>query len=83
MTQTQFVEQEVKNYIKFLFPKVSEKQLDERFKESDYGFNEELDRILIDIRIGITKYKTIIMGWSDMNGIYGLEDEDRDFDEKF
>jgi len=83
MTQTQFVEQEVKNYIKFLFPKVSEKQLDERFKESDYGFNEELDRILIDIRIGITKYKTIIMGWSDMNGIYGLEDEDREFDKKF
>lgn len=84
MTQTQFVEQEVKNYIKFLFPKTTEKQLDERFKESDYRFNEEQNRILIDINIGSgTKYKTIVMGWSDTNGIYGLVDEDRDFDEKF
>ncbi len=84
MTQTQFVEQEVKNYIKFLFPKVSEKQLDDRFAESDYRFNEEQNRILIDIRIdNSTKYETIVMGWSDTNGIYGLEDEDRAFDEKF
>jgi len=84
MTQTQFVENEVKNYIKFLFPKVSEKQLDDRFAESDYRFNEEQNRILIDIRIdNNTKYETIVMGWSDTNGIYGLVDEDRDFDEKF
>ena len=84
MTQTQFVENEVKNYIKFLFPKVSEKQLDDRFAESDYRFNEEQNRILIDIRIdNNTKYETIVMGWSDTNGIYGLEDEDRKFDEKF
>ena len=84
MTQTQFVEQEVKNYIKFLFPKVTEKQLDERFAESDYRFNEEENRILIGVRIdNSVKYKTIVMGWSHDNGIYGLVDEDRDFDEKF
>ena len=30
-----------------------------------------------------TKYETFVMGWSDKNGIYGLFDEDREFDEKF
>jgi len=84
MTQTQFIEQEVKNYIKFLFPKVTEKQLEERFAESDYRFNEDQDRIFIDIRTNSsTKYETFVMGWSDKNGIYGLFDEDRDFDEEF
>lgn len=79
MTQTQFVEQEVKNYIKFLFPKTTEKQLDERFKESDYRFNEDQDRIFIDIRTNSsTKYETFVMGWSDYSGIYGLEYGDRD-----
>jgi len=84
MTQTQFVENEVKAYIKFLFPKVTDKQLNERLQESDYRFNEEHNRILIDVRIdNSTKYETIVMGWSDTDGIYGLEDEDRKFDEKF
>ena len=77
MTQTQFVENEVRNYIKFLFPKVNEKQLDERLQESDYRFNEENNRIAIDIRIE-NKYQTIILGWSDINGIYGLHDEDEE-----
>lgn len=84
MTQTQFVENEVKAYIKFLFPKVTDKQLEERLQESDYRFNEDQDRIFIDIRTNSsTKYETFVMGWSDTNGIYGLNDEDREFDEKF
>lgn len=82
MTQTQFVENEVKAYIKFLFPKVTDKQLEERLQESDYRFNEELDKITVDIRID-NKYQSITLGWSDDNGIYGLNDEDREFDEKF
>ena len=82
MTQTQFVENEVKAYIKFLFPKISDKQLNERLQESDYRFNEEMDKITVDIRID-NKYQSITLGWSDDNGIYGLNDEDREFDEKF
>lgn len=82
MTQTQFVENEVKAYIKFLFPKVTDKQLEERLQESDYRFNEEMDKITVDIRID-NKYQSITLGWSDDNGIYGLNDEDREFDEKF
>ncbi len=79
MTQTQFVEQEVKNYIKFLFPELNEEQLDNKFEETDYFFNEEENRIILEIK-GL---QPIAMGWSDKNGIYGLEDEDRAFDEKF
>ena len=75
MTQTQFVENEVKNYIKFLFPKVNEKQLNERLQESDYGFNEEENRIIVDVNIN-GKYQTIVMGWNDNTGIYDLEVED-------
>ena len=82
MTQTQFVENEVKAYIKFLFPKVTDKQLEERLQESDYRFNEEMDKITVDIRID-NKYQSITLGWSDDNGIYGLNDENRQFDEKF
>lgn len=73
MTQTQFVEQEVKNYIKFLFPELNEEQLDNKFEETDYNFNEEENRIILQIRID-NKYQTIVMGWSNTNGIYGLED---------
>ena len=83
MTQTQFVENEVKAYIKFLFPKVTDKQLEERLQESDYRFNEEHNRISIDVNITGTKYKTIVLGWSDENGIYGLNDENTAFDEKY
>ena len=79
MTQTQFVEQEVKNYIKFLFPELNEEQLDNKFEETDYFFNEEENRIILEIK-GL---QPIAMGWSGTNGIYGLEDEDRAFDEKF
>lgn len=82
MTQTQFVEQEVKNYLKFLFPELNEEQLDNKFEETDYIFNEEENRIILMVNID-KKYKEIVMGWSDKNGIYGLFDEDRDFDEKF
>ena len=82
MTQTQFVENEVKAYIKFLFPKVTDKQLNERLQESDYRFNEEMDKITVDIRID-NKYQSIILGWSDDNGIYGLNDENTAFDEKY
>jgi len=79
MTQTQFIEQEVKNYIKFLFPELNEEQLDNKFEETDYFFNEEENRIILKIK-GL---QPIAMGWSGKNGIYGLEDEDRYFDEKF
>lgn len=82
MTQTQFVQSEVKNYIKFLFPELNEEQLDNKFEETDYSFNEEENRIILQININ-KKYKTIIMGWSDTNGIYGLNDENTVFDEKF
>ena len=84
MTQTQFVENEVKAYIKFLFPEVTDKQLEERLQESDYRFNEDQDIIFIDVRTNSsTKYETLVMGWSDTNGIYGLNDENTEFDEKF
>ena len=79
MTQTQFVENEVKAYIKFLFPKVTDKQLEERLQESDYRFNEEMDKITVDIRID-NKYQSITLGWSDDNGIYDLHDEDEEDD---
>ena len=75
MTQTQFVENEVKAYIKFLFPKVTDKQLEERLQESDYRFNEEMDKITVDIRID-NKYQSITLGWSDDKGIYDLHEED-------
>ena len=75
MTQTQFVENEVKAYIKFLFPKVTDKQLNERLQESDYRFNEEENRIIVDVNIN-GKYQTIVMGWNDNTGIYDLEVED-------
>lgn len=75
MTQTQFVEEEVKEYIKYLFPKVNKKQLEERLQESDYRFNEEEDKIFMDININ-GKYQTIVMGWSDYTGIYDLEVEE-------
>ena len=84
MTQTQFVENEVKAYIKFLSPEVTDKQLEERLQESDYRFNEDQDIIFIDVRTNSsTKYETLVMGWSDTNGIYGLNDENTEFDEKF
>lgn len=79
MTQTQFVENEVKAYIKFLFPKISDKQLNERLQESDYRFNEELDKITVDIRID-NKYQSITLGWSDDKGIYDLHEEDEEDD---
>jgi hypothetical protein len=79
MTQTQFVENEVKAYIKFLFPKVTDKQLEERLQESDYRFNEEMDKITVDIRID-NKYQSITLGWSDDKGIYDLHDEDEEDD---
>ena len=81
MTQTQFVENEVKAYIKFLFPEISDKQLNERLQESDYRFNEELDKITVDIRID-DKYQSITLGWSDDNGIYDLHDEDEGDDDE-
>lgn len=79
MTQTQFVENEVKAYIKFLFPKVTDKQLEERLQESDYRFNEEMDKITVDIRID-NKYQSITLGWSDDKGIYDLHEEDEEDD---
>lgn len=79
MTQTQFVENEVKAYIKFLFPKVTDKQLNERLQESDYRFNEEMDKITVDIRID-NKYQSITLGWSDDKGIYDLHEEDEEDD---
>ena len=79
MTQTQFVENEVKAYIKFLFPEISDKQLNERLQESDYRFNEELDKITVDIRID-NKYQSITLGWSDDKGIYDLHEEDEEDD---
>ena len=82
MTQTQFVEQEVKNYIKFLFPELNEEQLDNKFEETDYSFNEEQNKIILELKIE-NKYQTIVMGWSDTNGIYGLNDENTAFDEKY
>ena len=64
MTQTQFIEQEVKNYIKFLFPELNEEQLDNKFEETDYFFNEEENRIILKIK-GL---QPIAMGWSGKNG---------------
>ena len=75
MTQTQFVENEVIAYIKFLFPSITDKQLEERLQESDYRFNEEQDNITVDIKID-NKYQSITIGWSNEKGIYDLHDED-------
>lgn len=75
MTQTQFVEQEVKNYIKFLFPELNEEQLDIKFEDTKYFFNEEYNRISLEIKIA-NEYKTITLGWSDTLGIYSLDGEE-------
>ena len=73
MTQTQFVQQEVRNYIKFLFPELTEEELDNKFNDTKYFFNEEQNKITLEIRID-NKYQSITLGWSDENGVYGLED---------
>ena len=77
-----FIQSEIINYLKFLFPELTEKKIDEKFKNTEFSLNEERNRILIEIKDD-NKIKGITMGWSDDNGIYGLVDEDREFDEKF
>jgi hypothetical protein len=81
MTQ-QFIKSEVKNYIKFLFPELNDEQINEKFEQTEFNLNEEQDKILIEIKDGKT-FKGFTMGWSYEKGIYGLVDEDRDFDLKF
>ena len=75
MTQTQFVEQEVKNYIKFLLPELTEHQLEEKLKDTEYFFNEVRNKITLEIKLE-NKYQGITLGWSDTVGIYGLEVEE-------
>lgn len=73
MKSTEFVRQEVKNYIKFLFPELTEEELDNKFNDTKYFFNEEQNKITLEIRID-NKYQSITLGWSDENGVYGLEE---------
>ncbi len=79
MNQIDYIKSEVKNYIKFLYPELNETDLNNKVAGSEYHLNEEGNRILIEIQ---GEKQGIVCGWSDTNGIYGL-DEDRDFDEQY
>lgn len=70
MTQTQFVESEVKNYIEFLFPELNKKDLNEKLNETQYFFSDDRKQILID-----TKDFRGIMGWSDFSGMCSLQND--------
>ena len=77
-----FIQSEIINYLEFLYPNLTEKKIDKKFKNTEFSLNEDRNRILIEINDnGVIN--GITMGWSDDNGIYGLVDEDRDFDLKF
>jgi len=77
MTTKQYEESEVYKFLRNLWSdKTMLEVLTIMINEISWSFNEDENEILIEGH-GLNQ----VMGWSDINGIYCLNDEDRDFDE--
>ena len=78
MTQEQFIQSEIYKLVRLDFPDLTQLEVVHKVNEISWNFNEDENQIHLEGE----NYNTVY-GWSDKTGICSLEDEDREFDEKF
>lgn len=76
MTQEKFVNSEIEKFISWIRPRLNVKELKQAVKKADYYFSEDGKEICIEF-----ENQSYAFGWSEMTGMYDLEDENRQFDE--
>jgi len=78
MTQDQFIQSEVYKLVKFQNPGLTQLQVVQKVTKINYHFSEDGKQILLE-----GDGYNDVFGWSDKDGIFDLDDGDREFDEKF
>ena len=78
MTQTQFIQSEIYKLVKYQHPEMTQLQVVHKVNEITWSLDETEKKIHLE-----GGGYNHVYSWSDVVGIYCLEDENRDFDEKF